>query len=243
MSIYKERLNISVERWEELLQDSRVFKDDDIILIRTLYKCKGCRERASVLANIIGTNYQVLNLQIGRLGKRIVNEFPDVEFPTRENGKILYWYIPFVGEDAETPGQFYWELRSELKQAIKELFDNTFIAEEISEEQSKKLFEGAKKQIIVNAYERNSKARKECIDYYGAKCQICDFDFGKFYGDKFCNVIQVHHIKPLSQIKEGYTVNPKTDLIPVCPNCHAALHSKTPPYTPHELKALIKSKI
>lgn len=40
------------------------------------------------------------------------------------------------------------------------------IAEEIPEENADKLFEGAKRQIAVNAYERNSKARAKCIEHY-----------------------------------------------------------------------------
>ena len=38
----------------------------------------------------------------------------------------------------------------------------------------------------------------------------------------------------------GYEVDPLRDMIPVCPNCHAMLHTKNPPLTPEELKAIIK---
>jgi len=34
----------------------------------------------------------------------------------------------------------------------------------------------------------------------------------------------VHHIVPLNEIRETYTVHPIDDLRPVCPNCHAMLH-------------------
>ena len=72
---------------------------------------------------------------------------------------------------------------------------------------------------------------RKCIEYYAQKdgcikCQICGFDFGKKYGDAYRNIIQVHHIVPLSKIDKNYEVNPKKDLIPVCPNCHVVLHSK-----------------
>jgi 5-methylcytosine-specific restriction protein A len=252
IKVYRENLDISVEQWLGLLKDNVVFKNDDIALMRALYNCRGCREKASVLAAILGVSgHSVLNLQIGRLGKRIVNRLPDVRFPSRDNGSIRYWHIPFWAEDAEKKGQFIWELRPELKEAIKQLFFtskailmdsevNGMIAEEISEEESKSLFEGAKKQITVNAYERNSQARKACMKYYGASCQICGFNFGKFYGSQFEGIIHVHHIKPISELKDNYQVNPKEDLIPVCPNCHFAIHSRTPPYSLKELKSIIK---
>ncbi|WP_019229972.1 HNH endonuclease [Sedimentibacter sp. B4] len=104
------------------------------------------------------------------------------------------------------------------------------------------LKEGAKKQITVNSYERNYKARQACIEYYGCVCSVCGFDFGKFYGDEFKGKIHVHHIKSLSEINEEYEVDPIKDLRPVCPNCHLALHSKIgdKPYDIDELKAIIK---
>jgi len=34
-------------------------------------------------------------------------------------------------------------------------------------------------------------------------------------------------------------INPLTDLIPVCPNCHSIIHLKTPPYSVEEVQKLI----
>lgn len=132
-------------------------------------------------------------------------------------------------------GQFYWELRPELKEAleillntnkstIKEFEENTLIAEEIPEEKLEDLFEGAKKKITVNAYERNQKARQLCLQKYGYKCCVCGFDFGEFYGDIGIGYIEVHHIKLLNEISKEYVVDPINDLRPICPNCHSMLH-------------------
>ncbi len=96
MQTYREDLEISTKQWLELLQDSSVFKDDDIALVKTLYNCKDCREKAYVLAVVLGvSHYSVLNLQIGRLGKEIISKLPNVKFPTREDGTVRYWHIPF----------------------------------------------------------------------------------------------------------------------------------------------------
>ena len=51
--------------------------------------------------------------------------------------------------------------------------------------------------------------------------------FEKTYGLEFKDIIEVHHVVPLHQIGESYVVDPINDLIPVCPNCHAAIHSKS----------------
>ncbi len=84
--------------------------------------------------------------------------------------------------------------------------------------------EGATRQITVNAYERNAKARAECIEHYGCRCSICGFSFQKAYGDIAADYIHVHHLRPLSKLKQAYEVDPIKDLRPVCANCHAVIH-------------------
>lgn len=90
----------------------------------------------------------------------------------------------------------------------------------------KKYCEGDVQKALVNKYERNSVARRECIEIFGYKCQVCGMDFEKKYGSIGRGYIHVHHIVPLSKIGKGYQVDPKTDLITVCANCHAMLHRK-----------------
>ena len=106
------------------------------------------------------------------------------------------------------------------------------------------LIEGAMKDIITNKYERNIKARSRCIAYYGTACQICGFDFGAVYGEEFSGRIEVHHRKPLYEIKENYVVDPIKDLIPVCPNCHLVLHSKKDGvYSVEEIKKFLNKYV
>lgn len=97
-------------------------------------------------------------------------------------------------------------------------------AEEIPASENANIFEGAKKQITVNAYERNPIARKACLTKYGYKCSVCGFDFEEVYGKIGAEYIHVHHLKPLNEINGKYKVDPIKDLRPVCPNCHSMLH-------------------
>lgn len=87
--------------------------------------------------------------------------------------------------------------------------------------------EGTTKRIVVNAYERNPKARAACVDHYGAVCVVCGFCFADVYGPLGDGYIHVHHLRDLASIGESYEVDPVADLSPVCPNCHAMLHHKT----------------
>jgi hypothetical protein len=105
------------------------------------------------------------------------------------------------------------------------------------------LLEGAKSRVTVNAYERNPKARRDCIEHYGPNCSICGFNFEECYGAIGRDYIHVHHLKPFSEINAEYVVDPVRDLRPVCPNCHAMLHRrKNPPYSIKELKAILRAQ-
>ena len=103
--------------------------------------------------------------------------------------------------------------------------------------------EGATKRVFTNRYERNPLNRQLCLAIHGYSCMICGMSFEERYGDIGHKFIHVHHVVPISQLGDGYVIDPAKDLIPVCPNCHAMLHRKDPPYKPDELReALDKQK-
>lgn len=116
--------------------------------------------------------------------------------------------------------------------------DNNF-PDEVTDDET--IIEGAKKAVIVNKYERDASARAICIEKYGAKCCACGFDFGEVYGKDFVGKIHIHHIVPISSIGHDYRLNPKTDLIPLCPNCHfiAHLKGKNEAFTVEEIKGFL----
>lgn len=105
--------------------------------------------------------------------------------------------------------------------------------------------EGLRKSVFVNVYERSAEARRKCIQNMGCVCAVCGFDFEKVYGELGKGFIHVHHKIPVSSIGEAYTVNYETDLLPVCPNCHAMLHRKKSGkvFSVEELKDIIKRMV
>lgn len=99
--------------------------------------------------------------------------------------------------------------------------------------------------------EQDLKLKNECLEKNGKACSICGFDPVKKYGKGFENLIEVHLLNPPFLNKQEATPNESkpcdqseptaADLVPVCPNCHRALHSKPDGvYTPDELKEIIK---
>jgi len=135
------------------------------------------------------------------------------------------------------------KIDNEVKNKAKKILDSeSFEIIYPDEIKDNNLYEGTKKKIMVNAYERNPQARQECINHYGYKCQICNLDFEKVYGDIGRDFIHVHHIIDISTIAENYKINPIKDLIPVCPNCHAMLHKRKPAYSPDKIKSKLVEK-
>jgi 5-methylcytosine-specific restriction protein A len=96
--------------------------------------------------------------------------------------------------------------------------------------------EGASMQVLVNRYERDPRNRSAAIAIHGSTCAVCDFSFEAQYGDTGLGYIEVHHLKPLSTLGANYQINPSTDLVPLCSNCHSMVHRRKPPYTPSELR-------
>jgi hypothetical protein len=119
-----------------------------------------------------------------------------------------------------------------------ESYTNFVLPEEIHRAEA--LYEGAQCQITVNAYERNAEARQKCIERYGTTCVICKFNFSRRYRKVAEGYIHVHHLTPLSEINEQYQVDPIIDLRPVCPNCHAVIHRRKPPYSIEEVKSFLQ---
>ncbi|MCL4198367.1 MAG: HNH endonuclease [Phycisphaerales bacterium] len=104
------------------------------------------------------------------------------------------------------------------------------------------LEEGTPQQVTQTAYERNPALRDLCIRIHGSRCKICGTSFGDTYGPAAAGFIHVHHLEPLGAVGQAHVVNPATDLIPVCPNCHGVIHLRTPPLTPDEVKAMLDCK-
>jgi 5-methylcytosine-specific restriction protein A len=99
--------------------------------------------------------------------------------------------------------------------------------------------EGGRVAVAVNRFERDSNAREKCISHYGLRCSVCDMSFRERYGEIMKDFIHVHHLVPLSAIAGKYEVDSIADLRPVCPNCHAVIHSDDPPLSIEQARAFL----
>jgi 5-methylcytosine-specific restriction protein A len=99
--------------------------------------------------------------------------------------------------------------------------------------------EGAMRRVEVNDYERSPINRANCIAALGDSCLGCGANFGSIYGEIGQGFIHVHHTVPVSKLGSDYEIDPVKDLVPLCPNCHAMVHRRDPPYTVEELKIIL----
>jgi 5-methylcytosine-specific restriction protein A len=100
--------------------------------------------------------------------------------------------------------------------------------------------EGGHRHTLVKRYERSRLNRAACIEVQGVRCVVCDFSFGEAYGPIGEGFIHVHHIESVSTLLPGTVLDPSRDLVPVCPNCHAMLHTSRPPMSPAQLRARLR---
>jgi len=169
---------------------------------------------------------------------------------TAGDGMYSEYLREFVGQSFKKTSDLIQEIRDrgaknctyilncECLTLTSDTVTTTLIPEEVPDPDV--LYEGAVQQIKVNAYERNLKAREQCINHYRSRCVCCDFEFSGVYGEIGEGLIHVHHLEPISSVGKRYKVDPIRDLRPVCPNCHAIIHRRNPPLTVEEVKTRIR---
>lgn len=99
--------------------------------------------------------------------------------------------------------------------------------------------EGDKYKAEVTFRKRNRaliEAKKSNSD---GNCEVCGFNFTKFYRgfSKYCLV--AHHLNPIGNRETGSQTS-IDDIALLCPNCHIAVHTEDPPMKLEKLKKRIK---
>ncbi len=181
------------------------------------------KARAGIRTHYVNVKFDVLLNPKERpiLPRDFLNEppFSDQHWDTQSSGIRIHDHVAAALEEE-------WAQYLDLETPQEVLERGTYV-------------EGSIKRITVNAYERSRKAAEHCVDHHGHACSVCGFDFGGVYGGLGEGFVHVHHLKPLSEIRGEYRVDPIRDLRPVCPNCHAMIHRRTPPYGIEELREIL----
>jgi 5-methylcytosine-specific restriction protein A len=111
------------------------------------------------------------------------------------------------------------------------------------EEESVKLpqtgIEGGLQLSTLTRRERNPRNRLLCLMQHENRCGVCKINPKIEYGNEVGAILEVHHIEPLSELDIPKVYDPLVDLVPLCPNCHRAIHRRNPAYSPRELKDIL----
>lgn len=175
-----------------------------------------------------------------------------IEMDTQESPRArLFWNSSFSKKLQKLFPYHYQMYKDDLKDSTSELFmrfnridgykvyevsfsgelkQATILQDFQSEELEDKGFskDGAVKEYYGKRYERDPANRKKAIKIHGITCKVCNFNFEEIYGERGSDFIEVHHRKPIHTFEgEAQLINPLTDLIPVCSNCHRMIHRRS----------------
>lgn len=95
--------------------------------------------------------------------------------------------------------------------------------------------------------ERNPKLRTIAIQNFKEThsgklyCEVCGFDFFDTYGEIGADFIEIHHIKPLSQMRNDERTKIQ-DIAMLCSNCHSIIHRKQPWLSKEELYKIFRAR-
>lgn len=231
---YEADIDISVEEWKSMLQNSKVFDKASIDMVLKWYYEMDHRATTQAIMARYPSNLKKspYNGIVKGLTQRILKHLNRFEV-IGTTGKKSVFIVPFEGwyENYKEGNHFVWKLRDELVQALEELekVDKQKFPSEEEELTSYHVEirpEGKVRVRYTTQYERNPSNRRDAVTIHGTVCQACGFDFEKAYGEIGKDYIEVHHTKPLCEVDGEVEINPITDLVCICANCHRMIHRR-----------------
>lgn len=102
------------------------------------------------------------------------------------------------------------------------------------------VIEGRRSTRDVARYSRYRELRSRLLaKRFPPKCAVCGLIPSEFYGAIRGDILEAHHLIPLSC---GKRETRERDVRLVCPNCHRALHTSIPPLEVSRLRKLIQTQ-
>jgi hypothetical protein len=99
--------------------------------------------------------------------------------------------------------------------------------------------EGESETVVAKRRKRNMELRDAYVAKHGYRCGACGMLMSEVYGEAAKDLIEVHHLRPLSQRIDGASPTRLEDLVGLCPNCHSVAHRRNPVFSPSEIRDFI----
>jgi hypothetical protein len=208
--------------------------------------CDGPQSAETLAALLCLSHLVVANRIVGGAGHKVYDATP-ADSPIRAwhpPDWVGGWYhVIAPGWRSEVDGRFYWELRPEVRDAFISLGWYAPLGfQDPKTPTYEPRLEGAEVLRVLSIHERDPILRSACLAIHGHVCLICGCDLGAIYGELGEGFIHVHHIRPLSGKTQAHKTDPRKDMIPVCPNCHAIIHRGGATRTPEEVRNALKGQ-
>lgn len=216
MGFYNQGVNITADLWKEILQDKELCTDQILQILSFLYQSEGYGASAGTIAMALNyVHHAPINRIVPDFSKRILRKYPFINPPIRENGKIRYWNVPFLGTDGE--GNFIWILRPELVEALSHVLPNVKIHQSAlfqEIEQFKKVatsLQETTRETIIQSRIGQGQFRLSLIAYWQG-CSVT--------GCSQIEVLRASHIKPWKDCTNDERLNVYNGLL-LLPNLDA----------------------
>lgn len=214
---YRSPISILVNEWEELLKSDKIFRQQDIELLKRIYSKQNHATTCYALGKEDGKHPSSYILQIVNLGKRISKQLGLREVIGTE-GKAVWWRILFWGDKIDS-GHYEWKIRPELARALEnqfpQLVEDRFkqVIKDFEAELEQISFNSnTEKEVMVRARLGHGELKKYILKKEHS-CRICGLQDEKF--------LIASHIKPWSVSNEKERLD-ENNILLLCPAHDAA---------------------
>ncbi|WP_081240998.1 HNH endonuclease [Streptomyces viridosporus] len=239
---------------------SPVWTEDELVLAGALVVKNGWRELRTGDREVQELSELLRSLPLHTPEARALPEFRSPDSVSRKTTDFATNYGPYQGARTRC-GQptlrmieAFTQREPEMLQAARAIEEGISSGElQLLPQQPDELdddgFTAVEGRLLVRralARERDPKLRKLKIQRarqsgQPLRCEVCHFDFARFYGDLGDGYIEVHHVTPLHV--SGMRKTGLDDLACLCANCHRMCHRTRPGEswrTPADLRDLIR---
>lgn len=243
---YVTKVNITIEQWKQLIQDSEVFREKDLDLVKRIYMCDNHATTCYDLGIQDGISPASYIKPVVALARRVEAAI-GLDPIYRENGKQVWWRILFWGRYRED-GHFEWKLQPKLAKALAAVFPELEISE-VNDDEDRRLIEelrqaslsngrddfeyedGAKEKpaaVYINGHRTYPRDRQTAVNALAHAHYLCEIDAGhptfvRKNSDK--NYTEPHHLIPLSfSDRFPVSLDREQNIVSLCSNCHNLIH-------------------
>lgn len=242
---YQYNLNITIDKWIEMLKNPNIFYEKDIKLVKQIYNYYNHATTCKELELVNGTSAQAYNKPVVELAKRIlayIGKEPD----TRENGEKRYWNTLFWGQELSN-GLFEWKLKPKLAKAIERIYPDVN-SNLLNNNLDTELIEGIKndplplkpaatysdeikerpEEVYVNGTKVFKRDRKTAQNALAIAHHLCEIDTEHKTFIRRADGLsytEPHHLIPMAyQDKYSQSIDIEENIVSLCSNCHNEIH-------------------